>query len=277
MQRTTTLCIFLLFFLLARPVFAASFTFDGAPSSIYFEDNFAVNFHLQVNNSSGKSYFIKGAFSYSQTPTSYFGYTKNNEGSWHNGSDKNGYYKITMDENGEWEGAVEVKLDPYDSGYKGSGEYNFKLGRYTEGGSSPTYCDKESEACSVAVIKVTAPTPTSTPTPTSPPSPTPTKTPTPTKSQISYLTPTGQALGLSATNALSKKTATKTAAPKDIPSPILKANDAFEKKTPDKKTGEVLVEGVSRNNFHLIALGIGVLTLSCAILFFIKIKRRQTL
>ena len=33
-----------------------------------------------------------------------------------------------MDSNGQWNGSIEVKLDTQDSSFKGSGNYNFKIG-----------------------------------------------------------------------------------------------------------------------------------------------------
>jgi hypothetical protein len=264
------LCLMVFFFLLPRTASAARSLsiLSSDKSALFGEEELIINASAS-GFTTDETIYIKGAFYQDKgTTNNYFGYTKNGNSWIKNGETTTSQRKIKI---GEWDNNLHVKVDFADSGYKGEGHYKLRVGFYymTSGGNiSPVNWSTNN-----IDLDISEPDPTPTPTD----EPTPTKTPTPTKSQISYLTPTGQALGLSATNALSKKTATKTAAPKDIPSPILKANDAFEKKTPDKKTGEVLVEGVSRNNFHLIALGIGVLTLSCAILFFIKIKRRQTL
>jgi hypothetical protein len=262
------LCLMVFFFLLPRTASAAAPNINS-PTVITLDESFAIQASMS-GLSKNTTYRLRTALAKPDT-TNYFGSTYNGT-DWYHGSpapiDYSEFLSIITSDDGSWSGDITGKVESGDPKYENIGiaEYDLKVGRYTQTGSTATWSN---------VIRVTLIASAPTPTPTD--EPTPTKTPTPTKSQIFYLTPTGQALGLSATNALSKKTATKTAAPKDIPSPILKANDAFEKKTPDKKTVEVLVEGVSRNNFHLIALGIGVLTLSCAILFFIKIKMRQTL
>lgn len=193
--------IFLVAFVLISSIFcqssfAATFTFSGAPSTLNESDTFLANVNLQISNSSGNSYYIKGVFSHTDTPTSYLGYTKNNNGDWQNDdqSDTTQYYKVTMDSNNQWSGQIEFKLDTQDSSFKGSGNYNFKLGRYTEAGTSVTWCVSESFPCESVVINVVAPTPTLTPTLTLTPIPTntltPTKSPTPTIKPTSTLTPT---------------------------------------------------------------------------------------
>ena len=71
-----------------------------------------------------------------------------------------------MDSNGQWNGSIEVKLDTQDSSFKGSGNYNFKIGRYTASGTSPIiWCTNETTPCELIIIAVMAPTPTPTPAP----------------------------------------------------------------------------------------------------------------
>lgn len=200
MKAVAVFIAFLFFFtFFAFPSFAATLTFSGVPSSISDTESFSVQVSFSISSSPGTNYYIRAAFSHPDSPSNYFGYTKNNSGSWYNGTpsiDHTQYYKITLDENSQWSGAIEVKPDIEDTDYKGSGTYNFKLGRYTEAGSGPTWCI--TDGCSVASISITSPTPTPTPVPTNTPTPTPTtaatatptKTPTPTSTPTRTPTPT---------------------------------------------------------------------------------------
>lgn len=223
--------VLLTYLTVVNAVSAATFTFIGAPSTINENDTFLVNVNLEISGSSGNIYYIKGVFSHSDTPSSYLGYTKNNNGDWRNDdeADKTQYYKVTMDSNGQWSGAIEFKLDTQDSSFKGSGNYNFKLGRYTTTGTSPTWCISESTPCNPVIIAVIAPTPTLTPTLT--PTPEPTNTPTPTKSP----TPTPTI----------KPTSTPTATLTPLPSPTKTPTPKPTSSTPSPTQASVL--GISQN------------------------------
>ncbi|MEK7551053.1 MAG: hypothetical protein AAB532_00415 [Patescibacteria group bacterium] len=212
--------IFLVAFVLlsnifCQPSLAATFTFSGAPSTLNESETLLVNVNLQINNSSGNIYYIKGVFAHTDTPSSYLGYTKNNNGDWQNDdqSDTTQYYKVTMDSDNQWSGQIEFKLDTQDSSFKGSGNYNFKLGRYTETGTNVTWCLSESTPCESVVINVVAPTPTLTPTLT--PTPIPTNTLTPTKSP----TPTPTIKPTTTITPTSVPSSTKTPTPKTTSSP----------------------------------------------------------
>jgi len=149
MQIVTFIVAFLLLAnLFSKSAFAATFTFNGAPSALNENDTFSASVNLAINGSSGNIYYIKGVFSHSDTLTSYLGYTKNNNSDWRNDNeaDKTQYYKVTMDSNGEWNGSIEFKLDTQDSSFKGSGNYNFKLGRYTSSGTSSNMVYKRSNS-----------------------------------------------------------------------------------------------------------------------------------
>src|SRR3990167_1002019 len=178
--------LFLLHF--ANPVSAATFTFEGSLAEIHDDESFTINVLLSIASSKGKSYYIRpGFFQPEKTPRSYFGYIKDNAGDWANGGspiDKTQFYKITMNDNNEWVGSLIIKADLEASGFNGSGNYNFIIGRYTESGSTVNWCDGDSTPCSTSIITINqAPTPTSTPTPTPTSLPAPTKTPTPTPSR----------------------------------------------------------------------------------------------
>jgi len=114
----------------------------------------------------------------------YFGSTYNGT-DWYNGTpspiDYSKFLSITTDQSGSWGGEILGKFESADPNYKnvGSGNYDLKIGRYTESGSTATWSN-------IVQVSLIAPVPTSTPTPipTSTPTPIPTSTPVPT------LTPT---------------------------------------------------------------------------------------
>ncbi len=123
----------------------------------------------------GETIYIKGAF-YQEGFTNYFGFTKYNDNWVKNGESTLNQRQIKIR---EWDGYLTVKNDFTDSGYKGNGEYKFKVGfYYTTSGGNLSSVNWSSNSLSLNII---APSPTQTPIPTSMPSstPNPTNTPTP--------------------------------------------------------------------------------------------------
>lgn len=177
--------IFAFLFLFSTLVSAAKPNVSGVPSTTDVAQSFQVNVTLTIAKSAGKNYYLRAAFFQAGT-TQYFGYTKNHFDTWYNGTpqplDPRQFKKVTMDAYNTWSGVVEVKPDAESSYYKGGGNYNFKIGYYTEGGSS---ISDWSDAVQLA-ISGSSPSPTPTPTPSlSPsltPSPSPSPSPTPTVS-----------------------------------------------------------------------------------------------
>ncbi len=108
--------------------------------------------------------------------TKYFGYAKNNSGTWTNvpGGSCTEYFRIDSDEfvEGSWSGKLNVKADVESPYYDGPGEYFFKIGRYTASCGSPSLWSSETS------IAITGPSPTNTPTPTTGVTSTPTPVPT---------------------------------------------------------------------------------------------------
>lgn len=142
---------------------------------------------------------IKGAF-YQDGSTNYFGYTKKVE-TWIKNSDPT--VSQPSVNTGSWDGTIHVKTDFLDGGYKGEGDYKFKIGfYYTTSGGNLSSVNWSSNILTIT-INEPDPTPTPTPNPTTVPTPTPTpiKTvaPTPTKSPtprpILTPTPTPEVLG----------------------------------------------------------------------------------
>ncbi len=85
-----------------------------------------------------KTYYLKGAF-YKDGSTNYFGLT-NVSGTWiKNSASYNSQFKISTNSSGNWQDKIDLRNDPSDSGFTGSGEYKLKMGHYTEEGKNLTW------------------------------------------------------------------------------------------------------------------------------------------
>lgn len=175
--------LFLLCFSFVKPAFAAGLTLSSTQTSINVGDEFNVNVNFSINVTNGTSYYLRGVFY--QVAGNYCGYTWNGN-TWYNGpySVNNGWQQllaVTVNQS-SWSGQLKAKIDASDGNCQNSGNYYFKIQRYTSGGSG-SFDDQNSLSLNVSIPTPT-PTPISTPTPTlqnSPTSnPTPTKSPTPT-------------------------------------------------------------------------------------------------
>lgn len=175
---------FCVFFLTTSSVFAArSLTVSGNKSTLLGDEELVISASAS-GFTDGETIYIKGAF-YQGGSSNYFGYTKSGD-IWIKNSTSNTsqrWVKI-----GDWDGSLTTKSDFSDSGYKGEGDYNFKVGYYYGSYSSVNW--------STNVLSITLnepdPTPTPTPVPTSTPTtaPTPTPTPSPTPTGTAAPTPT---------------------------------------------------------------------------------------
>lgn len=116
----------------------------------------------------GETIYIKGAF-YQDGTTNYFGYTKSGDSWIKNGSSSTAQKQVKV---GEWDGKLNVKSDFADSGFKGEGEYKFKVGFYyiTSGGNLSSV----NWSANVLDFNISEPDPS--------PSPMPSPTPTPIQS-----------------------------------------------------------------------------------------------
>lgn len=155
----------LIFFLVLFPssVFAAlSLSLEGLPVEIKTDEEFNGSVLLTCSNCSDS--YLRGVF-FENGSTSYFGYTQNDFGEWVNASNPKTIYFHLLPVESSWSGQLRFKFDPE----KTSGNYQFKLIRYTVSGSK----SGESSAFAINVLSPTTPTPSPTPTPT------PTSTPMP--------------------------------------------------------------------------------------------------
>lgn len=159
-------------------VFAASINLsNGTPNIITSSDQeYQVNASLSIDNAAdGTVYYMRGVFF--QTGSNYCGYTWNGS-SWFKGpyTSNDGwknFLPITISSSSA-AFSLRAKLDQNDSGCQNNGNYNFKIQRFTVGGSG-TFDTQNDQSLSVNI-----PTPTSTPIPTSVPTSFPTNTPVPT-------------------------------------------------------------------------------------------------
>lgn len=111
------------------------FTISNIPSEINSDQAFTTSVNLSLPNNSDTTYYLAGAFKIVDG-TRYFGLTKKDSG-WvqYSSASFSNQYKITTNGSGAWTGNLEVKPDIEDSDYKGSGDYTFKVARYTQTGS----------------------------------------------------------------------------------------------------------------------------------------------
>lgn len=163
-------CIILYILVFPSPIHAArSVTISSNKTSLLGDEDMIVSASAS-GFTDGETIFIKGAFFQNGT-TNYFGYTKIGD-DWIKNSASNASQKSIKI--GDWDGTLIVKSDFADSGYKGEGDYAFKLRFYY--GSSFT----ADWSTNVVTIAINEPDPTITPTPTPTNTPTPTSTPSPT-------------------------------------------------------------------------------------------------
>lgn len=126
----------------------SSFTISNIPSQINSDQSFNVPINLSLPDNGNTNFYLKGAFKKSDS-SNYFGQTKVS-GSWvKNGSSYSNQFPITTDSSGSWSGNLEIKPDNEDSGFIGTDDYIFKIGRYTSSGSGPTWSNE-------STIKITS-------------------------------------------------------------------------------------------------------------------------
>src|SRR3990167_1291274 len=143
-------------------VFAATiFDAINVPKSLNEEEEFTVQVSISGAAANTTNY-LRAAFYRESSPTSYFGYTFNHFDTWYNGSpspiDPHQFLQIQIGPDGTWVGDLKSKADIASSAFKGSGDYFFKIGRYTASATSIS-SNNWSQATSVS-ISATVPSPT---------------------------------------------------------------------------------------------------------------------
>lgn len=278
---------------------SAAIVIEEAPGTVADNQEFRVKIKVTVTGGGGNYYYIRPGFSHSTTPSSYFGYIKNNSGNWYNGEptiDKTQFLKVQLNPFVTWNDFIDVKPDLSSSAYKGVGSYSFKVGRYTETGTSVT---EWSDSVTITITSSGIVTPSPSPSPTPVVSPTPTPSPT----AVASASPTPSPTTKTSPTPKPTSTPTPTAKPKASPTPsvlgadgVLRLSDVQdnqeEKKlvlgvqgegaspspTPEGETsGRQLFAGFSRRS--LVAGGFivgGVLLLALSVFAFLKDRFKKS-
>lgn len=96
---------------------------------------------LIENDKPNSRFHIKGAFRKDDS-INYFGETLF-ESEWSKNSSAYSKQPVIQTNNeGKWEGKIKVRADTEDSGFKGQGDYTFKVGKYTESGNGPVWSNE---------------------------------------------------------------------------------------------------------------------------------------
>ena len=121
----------------------SSFTITSIPTQINSDESFVSTVNLTLPANPNTKFYLKGAFKKPDT-SNYFGLTKVGNSWVGNSNSYSDQLSITTNSSGSWSGNLEVKPDPFDSGYDSSGTYLFKIGRYSENGSGPNWSNEVS-------------------------------------------------------------------------------------------------------------------------------------
>ncbi len=258
--------ILLIFLLTPVKVYAASISLSTENKSLPYESEIEIKTLLSINSQDGTTYYLRGVFSKPST-TDYCGLTWNGKEYYSGPYSKDDKWKNFLPiviQSSSWSGTLKVKIDPSDSGCKESGNYNFKIERFTNSGSGTFDSQQELN------FNFTIPTKTPTPIPTSKPTQIP-------KENFS---PTQQAIN----NQLYSNNTQD-----DSPFPEEDSQAASVSGTPN---GELVLAAsaapqitenskkISKNknpNFSgviLLLLSFGILCLSCGILLFQKFRKK---
>lgn len=142
-----------------------SFSISGVPAQINSDQSFNVSVNLNLPSNVNTTYYLTGAFK-KVDGMRYFGLTKKDSSWIQYGDEYLNKNKIVTDSNGSYSSTLEIKPDVDDNDYKGTGDYTFRVGRYTTGGSGPTWNNTEIPVKIIdnSIISTSAPTPTLSPT-----------------------------------------------------------------------------------------------------------------
>ena len=151
----------------------SSFTIDNTPSNLNSDQSFDVSIAMFLPSNPNSQFYLKGAF-IKDGSTNYFGQTSVS-GSWvKNSSSFSSQFPVNTDASGNYSGTMTVMPDSSDSGFVGSGNYAFKVARYTTAGDL-SWSNPQTVSINAVTPVDTDPAPTTSPSPwiTSPtPSPT---------------------------------------------------------------------------------------------------------
>lgn len=268
-QKLTIFLTFITLFLISSSsVYAArTLSITSNKTSLFGDEEMAVTASMS-GFTNGETIYIKGAF-FQSGSTNYFGYTKSSD-TWIKNSTENASQRSVKI--GEWDGNVIVKSDFSDSGYKGEGDYSFKVRFYY--GSSFT-ADWSSNVLTLA-INEPDPTPTLSSTPTNVPTsvPTPTKNPVPSATVKPQSTSTPIKIVSTATNIPSLTVTSVQSATSFASSPVL--TSASESAVLGETTHNGKKEKKNTNVFSILLIILGSICVAVAsILSYRQIKKSR--
>ena len=120
---------------------STSFNILNVPSQINSDQQFNITVNLSLPSNPNTTFYLKGAFK-KPDGSNYFGETFVSGSFVKNSSSFTNQHQITTDSSGNWSGILEVRSDDSDSGFTGTADYIFKVGRYTGSGSGPTWSNE---------------------------------------------------------------------------------------------------------------------------------------
>lgn len=120
---------------------ATEFTLSSTPLETDSSQSFSANIILKLSNNPSTTFYLKGAFLKSGS-SNYFGQTKVSSSWVKNSASYSEQKQITTDSSSFWTGSLEFMADAKDSGFTGSGDYIFKVARYSSSGSGPTWSNQ---------------------------------------------------------------------------------------------------------------------------------------
>jgi len=135
---------------------SGGFSIKEIPSEINSNSEFEVEVSLTLPGSPSQQFYLKGAFKKGES-SNYFGETFTGNDWIKNSSSASRQYKIDTDSSGKWEGKIKIRPDSEDSGFEGSGDYFFKVARYSSSGSGPNWSNELSLKINAVEVAEDAP------------------------------------------------------------------------------------------------------------------------
>ena len=247
---------------------------QSSVADIGIEDEFPVDVEFNISAKDGTLYYLRGAF-FLEGSTKYCGLTWNGQ-DWFAGpySTDSGWMHFLQisTQSSSWSGRLKAKIDPNDTGCSSSGDYHFKIQRFTASGS-PTF-DSQNEQ----IVHVTIPTPTPTPMPTPTPTPTEKSTPTPKPAPTLAATPTPKIPTPTRVVMANSLAPSKKILPTIALSSVSAVLGTASAATPTKIVTKVLANNAEKKIqlFPILFILSGMLLLaSCGILIFKILQKRK--
>lgn len=141
--------------------------YTNLPASINSDQSINVSVEL-MGMTANSQYYLKPVF-YKSGSSNYFGKTLVSSNWIKNSTTLNEQFNVTTNNNGYWQGQISFIADIDDSGFSGSGDYLFKIGRYTASGNGPTWSQESAINITLIVVATPSPSPSNQPLSSAPP------------------------------------------------------------------------------------------------------------